>query len=70
MFFEATLNDALFSTKYYTEFPLLSFSGRHMYVTFIFECPPPHPGESVNKHYGLAKNEVDIFTLLRYTLGT
>ena len=31
----------LFSTKSYTECPLFSFSGRHLYVTFIFECPPP-----------------------------
>ena len=28
-----------FSTKSYTECPLFSLSGRHMYVTFIFECP-------------------------------
>ena len=38
--FETTPNDPLFSTKSYTECPLLSFSGRHMYATFIFECPP------------------------------
>ena len=35
-----TPNDPLFSTKSYTECPLFSFSGRHLYVTFIFECPP------------------------------
>ena len=33
-------NDPLFSTKSYTERPLFSFSSRHLYVTFIFECPP------------------------------
>ena len=34
---------AIFSTKSYTECPQLSFSGRHMYVTFIFECPLRRP---------------------------
>ena len=40
-FLVLTPNDALFTTKSYTERPLFSFSGRHLYVTFIFECPPP-----------------------------
>ena len=40
-FLVPTPNDPLFSTKSYTECPLFSFSGRHLYVTFIFECPPP-----------------------------
>ena len=40
-FFEPTPNDPLFSTKSYTECPVLSFSGRYLYVTIIFECPPP-----------------------------
>ena len=30
-----------FSAKSDTECPLVSFSGRHLYVTFIFECPSP-----------------------------
>ena len=36
----------LFLTKSYTESPLFSYSGRHMYVTFIFKCPPPHSWSS------------------------
>ena len=40
IFLVPTLNDPLFSTKSYTERPLFSFSGRHLYVTFIFEWPP------------------------------
>ena len=40
LFLVPTPNDPLFSTKSYTERPLFSFSGRHLYVTFIFECPP------------------------------
>ena len=40
-FLVPTPNDPLFSTKSYTECPLFLFSGRHLYVTFIFECPPP-----------------------------
>ena len=39
-FLVPTPNDPLFSTKSYTECPLFSFYGRHLYVTFIFECPP------------------------------
>ena len=39
-FLVPTPSDPLFSTKSYTECPLFSFSGRHLYVTFIFECPP------------------------------
>ena len=38
-FFVPTKNDPLFSTKSYTERPLLPFSGRHLYVTFILEYP-------------------------------
>ena len=38
--FEPTLNDSLFSMKSYTERPLLSFSGRHWYLTFTCECSP------------------------------
>ena len=38
-----TPNDPLFSTKSYTECPLFLFSGRHLYVTFIFLVPPPGP---------------------------
>ena len=40
IFLVPTPNDPLFLTKFYTERPLFSFSGRHLYVTFIFECPP------------------------------
>ena len=40
IFFEPTLNDPPFPTKSYTQCPLLSFSGRHMYVPFICKYPP------------------------------
>ena len=40
IFLVPTPNDPLFSTKSYTERSLFSFSGRHLYVTFIFKCPP------------------------------
>ena len=40
-FFGAHTEWPLFWTKSYTERPLFSFSNRHLYVTFIFECPPP-----------------------------
>ena len=40
-FLVPTPNDPLFLTKFYTERPLFSFSGRHLYATFIFECPSP-----------------------------
>ena len=40
LFWVSTLNDSPFSTKSYTERPLFLFFGRHLYVTFIFECPP------------------------------
>ena len=36
-------NDHLFSTKSYTNCALFLFSGRHIPVTFIFECSPPGP---------------------------
>ena len=39
-FFAPTPNDPLFSVKSYTKCPLLSFSGRHLYITFIFRSPP------------------------------
>ena len=42
-FFDVHTEWPLFSTKSYTERPLFSFSGRHLYVTFIFECPPRPP---------------------------
>ena len=34
--------------------PLLSFSGRQMYVTFIFECPPPAQTLEVKCHPPIA----------------
>ena len=40
-FLNPTPNDPLFTTKSCTEWPLFSFSGRHILFTFIFECPPP-----------------------------
>ena len=42
-FLVPTPNDLFFSTKSYTEHPLFSFSGRHLYVTFILSAPgiPP-----------------------------
>ena len=40
IFLEPTLNDPLFFIETLHLMPLLSFSGRHMYVIFIFECPP------------------------------
>ena len=39
IFFLVPPNDPYFSTKSYTECPLLLFSSKHLYVTFIFECP-------------------------------
>ena len=36
---DPTPKDPLLSTKSYTGCPLFSFSGRHIPITFIFECP-------------------------------
>ena len=52
IFLVPTPNDPLFSTKSYTECPLFSFSSRHLYVTFILECPP-----------GGENNEIDWFSV-------
>ena len=57
MFLVPTPNDPLFSTKSYTEYPLFSFSGRHLYVTFIFEYPPP----------GCSSNNLQSYRFIRVT---
>ena len=45
-FFVPSTNDPFFLMKSYTQCQHLSFSGRHMYVTFIFEhLLPPHDVE-------------------------
>ena len=48
VFWVPTPNDPLFSTKSYTERPLFSFSGRHLYISLsqmIWVPPPPRaPG--------------------------
>ena len=53
IFLVPTPNDPLFSTKSYTECLLFPFSSRHLYVTFIFECPPP-PG-MIHDHWKIFK---------------